>query len=1149
MPLTFENPQERKRGTASRDNYIRRYVERDEWEWQAVDDNNEEHEEDIPVPPPVPKDTPKSTSSIPAASIGRRRRKKRKLPNLSITASQNEFCFREAAAADTGTRKRPRNHANPTTSLGKSSTEAGSAKRKATSRDTPMPAASAAASKSLVSPEDEVPKAAAPSTPDRNNKPKPGSRVLDVEYSPPGKGPCSSSEDEGETQMQSRNIARSPTENDEVDRLTSNNAGHSPLPYSNTVVSSEISNIAPDENPSEPMALASRTLAQVVQDGRVVTKQHFFSVSSHSPLQVLDISEPTTTRPFKGQVGSSPVHWSQALRGAGKYLLLTFQAPNVENDGHDWRSEGRRRLEWESNVLKWVQTHSGDNGTQLKSFPGPLGLQDESLLLCLNLTSERESSVEFDVLGTLEDLVHMHAMYNNGPIPETLCAHLVSQVLQCVEAVHRSGVTHNSLGLDSFLLVRRRKQTSTCDEKGNSEWFLVCTGLGLNATVCRQPAEDVTNEAVQSDGGGKPWRFKHDLYSVANIAHLLLSGGVALSCRENATGFIKLQSKQFFSSIYFRGKLAWEALFQTILNPPHASCCLNLATGDRKWIDGMTHARTMVENMLMDDETNAQFVDRFLDQLMEHVLHKSATGFSIRAEDRFPVKFIDDSVQDEVDSRRGIHGQQGLLEALKEKERLIEELRVEKNTELQEAKNQTDAQRQAKETFRRLADKSTKEMERALQHSRPLDQERLHLEQLAERQRHGLDILLRANEGHRATILERDRALSRLRRELLQSTRTGEATSLHRSHEEVERRHRSEVARLQAANVSLTDRLRVSEERVHDGRQETQLRAAQERIESLEATLKQTNVERDQVKAKLGSAKVIIAILEQDKCTKESANETSQNDTAALERLQAVHEDIVRQLREAHRTESSNQREQSEQQLADQVALREQAESRITELQDEFSRSEKATEAQSRNHSESVNSLNEEINRLGTLVQRLHESERQLKKQNKRAESALESERDTNSLQMEALRRRIQKLEASEERRRQRRVEAQGARQPREPAAAARRDSSTDGAQRNSSSSSQASVSRQTSRGPPKSSRQNTLSRRQQATSRIIPGQSLTSVGVQPQHIPSAAVERSFPFVQLPTNSRTGGRNGTRIVIHDPHDPSSDSDSDYEVTL
>ena len=50
--------------------------------------------------------------------------------------------------------------------------------------------------------------------------------------------------------------------------------------------------------------LSPDSLLQIAQDGGVVTKKHFFEVSSHSPVQEIEVVECTTTRPFRGQIGS-----------------------------------------------------------------------------------------------------------------------------------------------------------------------------------------------------------------------------------------------------------------------------------------------------------------------------------------------------------------------------------------------------------------------------------------------------------------------------------------------------------------------------------------------------------------------------------------------------------------------------------------------------------------------------------------------------------------------------------------------------------------------------------------------------------------------------------------------------------------------------
>ena len=425
--------------------------------------------------------------------------------------------------------------------------------------------------------------------------------------------------------------------------------------------------------------------------------------------------------------------------------------------------EGRQHLEWEANVLTWVRAWCKDNEKEPDNFPNPIWRQyimkKDSYVLWLNLTSERDSLIEFDVIGTLEDVMHMHARFNIGQLPESISAHLVSQVLQCVGTLHRAGVTHNDLGLDSFLLVRRKLG-------GEQDWFLVCTGLGSKAIVCKSPTGNTTKDSARGSKGRRRSPFKRDLYGVANIAHLLLSGGSPLAWKRSVSESIELQSTHAYSSIFMRGQLAWESLFQTLLNPTDETCSLDLADSG-KWNEEMTSATNMIRTVSGRSEQSARN-NGFFNELMDHVRHKQAASFAISPNDRFPVKLI-------VRSREENHGNadsEATMIVLERNIGRLAALKDELELNLQEALKAKETFREETKEARQEAEAARKELTKAVSHSQDLDKElqTLRLKHDALKRQ-----ALKQEQGFKDTITEKNRALSTLRNRLQQGQVAGTA--------------------------------------------------------------------------------------------------------------------------------------------------------------------------------------------------------------------------------------------------------------------------------------------------------------------------------------------------------------------------------------
>jgi serine/threonine protein kinase len=430
-------------------------------------------------------------------------------------------------------------------------------------------------------------------------------------------------------------------------------------------------------------------------------------------------------------------------------------------------------------------------------------MKKDSHVLWLNLTSERDSSIEFDVMGTLEDIMHMHARFNIGPLPESISAHIISQVLQCVGTLHRAGVTHNDLGLDSFLLVRRKLG-------GEQEWYLVCTGLGAKAIVCKDPV------GKRGDKNRKRWPFNRDLYGVANIAHLLLSGGSPLAWKRDVSGSIALQSTHAYSSIFMRGKLTWECLFQTLLNPMDETSSLDLAESG-KWGEKMLSAINMLRTVSGRSEQNGARNKGFFNELMEHIRHKQVASFSIRPNERFPVKLIVRS----RDERQGHTVSKTSIIALERNISRLASLKEDLELNLQNEHKAKESLREETKAARKEAEAARKELTKAVSHSQDLNEELqgLRLKHDAFKRK-----ALKHEQGFKRTIAEQTRALSTLRNRLQQ----GQVAL---------------TAEIKATNANLNSRLRELEKELQMREHEKMVLSAQ--LESAKCTLRI----RDQEKA------------------------------------------------------------------------------------------------------------------------------------------------------------------------------------------------------------------------------------------------------------------------------------------------------------
>jgi len=244
-----------------------------------------------------------------------------------------------------------------------------------------------------------------------------------------------------------------------------------------------------------------------------------------------------------------------------------------------------RDLRWEAHVLKRIHKIS-----ICPCIPNPIHLcvSAKDKALCLQM----ECDYTLDIFGTLEDFLCSHSQYNNGGVPELVTAWLTVQIMSVLKDVHGSGVSHNNLSLQSFLLVRI---------SNGDNWCLVVTGFGANASM--------NDDEKEGD-----WCFARDLYSVASMIWTLLTG-LPFSCNKRGRK-VELDHKEFITSNRFlRGALGWEDLFLTLLNPLRAHHGFHSIDD---WHD-LSHSLDMLNAMVpSSNKDTPAFIAAFFDTLMSH---------------------------------------------------------------------------------------------------------------------------------------------------------------------------------------------------------------------------------------------------------------------------------------------------------------------------------------------------------------------------------------------------------------------------------------------------------------------------------------------------------------------------------------------------
>ena len=203
-------------------------------------------------------------------------------------------------------------------------------------------------------------------------------------------------------------------------------------------------------------------------------------------------------------------------------------------------------------------------------FPRPISINSEasssssnrklSLKIDTRPSVDDDESESFEIFGTMKEVFSLHQQYQtSGMIPEKVISTLSLQMIEAVAVMHSCGVVHNDIGLDSFLVVRkasavkktRRKKKS---EDENNSWFLQLTGFGYKAVVlnCQQQCQEA--------------HYEHDYQCLANVIHLLLTGGIEIALHTSTSGLVEFTSKAFIKgNLFLRGALSWCSLIDSLM--------------------------------------------------------------------------------------------------------------------------------------------------------------------------------------------------------------------------------------------------------------------------------------------------------------------------------------------------------------------------------------------------------------------------------------------------------------------------------------------------------------------------------------------------------------------------------------------------------
>ncbi len=162
---------------------------------------------------------------------------------------------------------------------------------------------------------------------------------------------------------------------------------------------------------------------------------------------------------------------------------------------------------------------------------------------------QTHQSNRFKTFGSLQDVFDAHKIYQtSGMIPEQALAMFALFTIDAVLTMHSCGVIHNNIGLDSFLVVKDL-------DNSKSSWFLQLVGFGDKSIILR------CDRDVCIDN-----HYDQDYRDLANVLHILLTGGIEVSLKTLSCGTVEFESKPFIKgNMFLRGALAWCDIVDALL--------------------------------------------------------------------------------------------------------------------------------------------------------------------------------------------------------------------------------------------------------------------------------------------------------------------------------------------------------------------------------------------------------------------------------------------------------------------------------------------------------------------------------------------------------------------------------------------------------
>jgi hypothetical protein len=433
--------------------------------------------------------------------------------------------------------------------------------------------------------------------------------------------------------------------------------------------------------------------------------------------------------------------------------------------------------------------------------------------------------------------------------------------------------------------------------------------------------------------------------------------------------------RYIFKNIYLRGQIAWEDLFQALLNQTSSACGMHLVDFDTLAgpPDGTTWRQKMMDACrLVESVSNMGGADLcVLDRLMEHMHQIKPDGqWKIPTNDRFPVKLSDNAIEDTENICLGqdVHQNQKSCQAFAFEDQILammnersmaESLLLDKQNEIQLVKDNCGARLQAaKSTYQQQLDQQQTQGDKRLREAEAAFTQRLtklgsdhavekeasrqqliHASRMDERRMKNGFLMAAPREQRLLAALSQGN--SKLKRLSSESTRR---QNFDQQHQQVTARDCESsllIARLQAVNGNLIEKLSAiakqlneiqkekddlqkdyenlrnerNEDATNNKETEKQLRATlkeSEKAFELKLAQKDNMLERARrAEAQLNSAKSLVIVLEK-------RLETAEEKVAERTRVQALHalhkdhKEALTLLKEQHGVETEAQRAELE---------------------------------------------------------------------------------------------------------------------------------------------------------------------------------------------------------------------------------------------